>query len=78
MNKESFVLTLTVNGEPVVLHFTGGSDSYEASALNTNQISPFSIRRDGRRWHITTTVPDHIRSLENKLSVMINGCTEVQ
>lgn len=78
MKQESFILTLTVNSKPVILHFTGGPDIYDVSARNDKNISPFSVARDGSQWRITSNVPDSIRNLENNLSAMINGYTEVQ
>ena len=77
MKMESFVLTLTVNSKPIVLHFTGGPDNYMVSARNDKNFSPFSVVRDASYWRISSDAPESIRSLENKLSVMINGCTEI-
>lgn len=78
MKQESFILTLTVNSKPVILHFTGGPDMYQVSARNDKEISPFSISRDGNLWRTNYDAPVAIRNLENELSVMISGCTEVQ
>jgi hypothetical protein len=78
MKRESFILTLTVNSKPVILHFTGGPDTYEVSARNDREISPFSISREGNVWSLHPDAPAAIRNLENELSVMIKGCTEVQ
>jgi len=72
------VLTLTANSKPIILYFTGGPDVFEVSVRNDKNVSPFSISRDGNNWSITTDVPESIRSLENKLSAMINGYTEAQ
>lgn len=77
---ESFIITLTFKGSPVIFRFVSqpdyGNHTYEVSALNSNSFTPFLMEQQGQYWRITSPVSDEIQGLELKLSALIAAYME--
>lgn len=79
--KDSFVITLTYNGKPVIFRLLtteGHNGTYEVTALNDKDFSPFLMQQVGSAWLITTGVPPEMEALQSRISALINAYREGQ